>query len=83
MLFLSSLAWLVSWLVRKVHVPANERVDSTRILTAEDFEKIKLLKRQVAMGECELQSRVFRSIVVGVAPRTDVTWAVAVSPGER
>lgn len=34
-----------------MRVPAHLRVDGTRILSAEDFEKIKQLKQQVADGE--------------------------------
>lgn len=34
-----------------MRVPAHIRVDGTRILSAEDFEKIKQLKQHVADGE--------------------------------
>ena len=32
-------------------MPSHLRVDSTRVLSAEDFEKIKKLKQQAATGE--------------------------------
>lgn len=43
-------------------MPVKERVDSTRLLTAEDFEKIKLLKQQAANGE-RLEDMAFAMIL--------------------
>lgn len=64
----------------QLHVPASQRVDSTRILTAEDFEKIKQLKRQAAHGEVVAPAFLFgpslQSVVfLDVTTLTAVTWS--------